>query len=783
MGNGVGKLSVCFSGRDGCRRHDINMLVSGPFDEGLGHSFCYVPPELSRVCSSKVYSEETTTFRTISGASMSANTSTPLSTACLDSSASVSSAFESSPSFAFIPLQPIPRNSVHSGPLSGSRVPNSGPIMERGFMSGPIERGFLSGPLDRGGYLFSGPLEQGSSVPSSAPFTRSFSHGGWSYSGPKSRPASLIPSLRKAISKTISRGHSSIVAPIKAVGSSKFQESWIAGRYEKNNENLTVGSVNLGSEGSLDNTDSVLSQNVQWAQGKAGEDRVHVVVSDEDGWVFVGIYDGFNGPDATDYLLSNLYPAVHKELKGLSGDDKFESTSATSAAIAVTATTTSEISNSPSEMDGSAHVLHHDCGVNSRFGRFSQWIEKENYPSISGEANFDSNLRRKRSGRSKNKYRGAARKWEENQRRWKCEWDRERLELDRRLKEQCNRKLCDEWKAVNHSDVLKALSQALRKTEEAYLDVADKMVSENPELALMGSCVLVMLLKGEDVYLINVGDSRAVLAQKAEPDLRLGKIDQDLERINEETFYDLQLTIDHSTSVEEEVRRIRNEHPDDIFAIVNDRVKGSLKVTRAFGAGFLKQPKWNNALLEMFRIDYIGTSPYINCMPSHFHHRLDPKDRFLILSSDGLYQYFTNEEAVSEVELFISSSPEGDPAQHLVEELLFRAAKKAGMDFYELLEIPQGDRRRFHLFSSVKRCGLPIDFHLGLDHWNMFYSLTCKPRNFSCAIPSSCIKSGLDTDVAIQTLSIRLRDSDRGECGRINSWEGERNGGWREEKP
>lgn len=91
------------------------------------------------------------------------------------------------------------------------------------------------------------------------------------------------------------------------------------------------------------------------------------------------------------------------------------------------------------------------------------------------------------------------------------------------------------------------------------------------------------------------------------------------------------------------------------------------------------QPKWNNALLEMFRIDYIGTSPYINCLPSVYHHQLGPRDRFLILSSDGLYQYFTNEEAVSEVELFISWSPEGDPAQHLVEELLFRAAKRAGI--------------------------------------------------------------------------------------------------------
>lgn len=80
----------------------------------------------------------------------------------------------------------------------------------------------------------------------------------------------------------------------------------------------------------------------------------------------------------------------------------------------------------------------------------------------------------------------------------------------------------------------------------------------------------------------------------------------------------------------------------------------------------------------MFRIDYVGTSPYITCNPFLYHHQLGPKDRFLILSSDGLYQYFTNEEAVAQVEMFIATNPEGDPAQHLVEEVIFRAAKKAG---------------------------------------------------------------------------------------------------------
>lgn len=56
---------------------------------------------------------------------------------------------------------------------------------------------------------------------------------------------------------------------------------------------------------------------VHWAQGKAGEDRVHVVYSEEHKMLFVGIYDGFNGPDAPDFLLANLYTEILLELNGI----------------------------------------------------------------------------------------------------------------------------------------------------------------------------------------------------------------------------------------------------------------------------------------------------------------------------------------------------------------------------------------------------------------------------------------------------------------------------------
>lgn len=621
MGNGIGKLSPCFAGDAGeisRRRYDVAVCLSDPLDEGLGHSFCYIPPDpLHKIQSldDPSAAQQTTAYRTISGASISANTSTALSTACT-ASIDKASAFESSNFFSSIPLQPIPRNSiatVKSGPILRYSGPMSGQI-ERGFLSGPIERNFISGPLEN---QYDQQLQR--------------------YK-PKSKKWDLVKNLKKVMSKSFWGFSKELRMNHDQEHQINEHNNHIPSSSSNSGNSSTMTSHNLSTDMSLiDENDDVGnesfgSQNVQWAQGKAGEDRVHVVISEEHGWVFVGIYDGFNGPDATDFLLSNLYPNVFKELKGLLWCDKADSCENTA--------------------------------------------DSDSFMSKS----LDS---------------------------------KERVELKRKLREKLSNLGPDgvagaNVAPVNHLGVLKALSEALRKTEGSYLEISDLMLMENPELAMMGSCVLVMVMKGDDVYLMNVGDSRAVLAQRDEDDCRVGRGKKDSEEAlygyeyeNVNHLTSSQLTMDHSTCVKEEVRRIRNARMDDPAAIINDRVKGSLKVTRAFGAGYLKNPKWNNALLEVFRVGYVGTSPYISCSPSLYHHRLDAKDRFLILSSDGLYQYFTNQEAVSEVETFMSTFPEGDPAQHLVEEVLFRAAKKAGMDFHELLDIPQGDRRRYHDDVSI----------------------------------------------------------------------------------
>ncbi|KAM7493972.1 hypothetical protein LguiB_028581 [Lonicera macranthoides] len=711
---GSGFSLPCFTPAAGNRsKPDVIFTAADSLDETLGHSFCYVRSSsrfLSPVHSDRFLSPSQslrfeqevnsrpaglpeTGFKTISGASVSANTSTPRTVLQLENiydfatdsdggdmmkaGTNGTKTFESTASFSSLPLQPVPRGGGDEGAAF--------------FMSGPIERGALSGPLD--GASFSAPLSATGIY------------------GKKKRKG--IIGIRK-----IQRSFSSRpwVVPVRSFVGRKD----VPADREDNVEESRNDSNN---------------NNVQWALGKAGEDRVHVVVSEEHGWLFVGIYDGFNGPDAPEFLMDNLYKAVYKELEGLFWD--CEEVPPHEDLLLPSENALVDSNSNQSNAESVKKVTFQPEEIQIRRRRLWEFLAEDNPEyglDLSGSERFAfsvddalsvSNAGSAVSRRSRSlllsKLKHGLIKHKESRKffPWRLGLEsKEKTELENRVEERTSRN--GRKKKVGPVDqelVLRAMSRALEVTELAYLDMTNKVLDQNPELALMGSCLLVVLMRDEDVYVMNVGDSRAIVAQYESQEVGcstkskgpgasgLDGIVEDstnagerLKMVENEVnpgvkLTALQLSTDHSTSIKEalsrlvfqlnyisgEVRRIKDEHPDDKHCIVNDRVKGRLKVTRAFGAGFLKQPKLNDALLEMFRNEYIGTTPYLSCSPSLRHHKLCPRDQLLVLSSDGLYQYLTNQEVVSHVESFIENFPEGDPAQHLIEELLLRAAKKAGM--------------------------------------------------------------------------------------------------------
>jgi len=75
----------------------------------------------------------------------------------------------------------------------------------------------------------------------------------------------------------------------------------------------------------------------------------------------------------------------------------------------------------------------------------------------------------------------------------------------------------------------------------------------------------------------------------------------------------------------------------------------------------------------------LSSPPYIRTQPSVNIHRVSEHDRFVVIGSDGLFDFFSNDEIVRIVDSFIFSNPSADPAKYILEQLLIRAAENAGM--------------------------------------------------------------------------------------------------------
>ncbi|PKI33922.1 hypothetical protein CRG98_045685 [Punica granatum] len=234
--------------------------------------------------------------------------------------------------------------------------------------------------------------------------------------------------------------------------------------------------------------------------------------------------------------------------------------------------------------------------------------------------------------------------------------------------------------------ILDSLHRALNQAENDFLHMVEQEMDDRPDLVSVGSCVLVVLLQGNNLYTLNLGDSRAILATYGESDDIKG----------EKELIAVQLTDSHTVDNEIEKARVLCEHPDDPKTIVMGRVKGKLKVTRAFGVGYLKKENLNDALMGILRIRDLKSPPYISTEPSLNVHKISKDDHFVVVASDGLFDFFSNLEVVMLVHSCILNDPSADPAKFLLEQLVARAAKNAGFSMEELMNIPAGRRRKYH---------------------------------------------------------------------------------------
>ncbi|GAB0100908.1 pyruvate dehydrogenase [Sergentomyia squamirostris] len=153
-------------------------------------------------------------------------------------------------------------------------------------------------------------------------------------------------------------------------------------------------------------------------------------------------------------------------------------------------------------------------------------------------------------------------------------------------------------------------------------------------VAMSGAVACVAHVDGCHLHVAGVGDCEAVLGS-----------------INESTgqWTARKLSTEHNSQNLSEVRRIIGEHPpsERDTAIRMDRLLGQLAPLRALGDF---RYKWPRETLHKVAGPHYGenvvpphyyTPPYLTAQPEVRYHRLEPRDRFLVLATDGLWDVLT----------------------------------------------------------------------------------------------------------------------------------------------
>lgn len=170
------------------------------------------------------------------------------------------------------------------------------------------------------------------------------------------------------------------------------------------------------------------------------------------------------------------------------------------------------------------------------------------------------------------------------------------------LKERFPEELRDRIQYENPSDLVSVIEETFEK-----IDKEIKMIDSDQ----WGSTACVAVIRMESahrvLYVANVGDTRALLSRNGVEE---------------------RLSIDHRLSEKSEYQRITKSGG----LIMNDRVGGTLILTRAFG-------------------DYALKDSGVIATPTIRKHFLRPFDRFVVIASDGLFDVMTDQEVIANCDI------------------------------------------------------------------------------------------------------------------------------------
>ncbi|XP_003396274.1 pyruvate dehydrogenase [acetyl-transferring]-phosphatase 1, mitochondrial [Bombus affinis] len=175
-------------------------------------------------------------------------------------------------------------------------------------------------------------------------------------------------------------------------------------------------------------------------------------------------------------------------------------------------------------------------------------------------------------------------------------------------------------------------------SNEALLNLGKSSAAITLDVATSGAVAAVAHIDGPHLHVTGVGDCQAVLGILSENNDWSAKL----------------MTVEHNTDNRAEVERILSEHPlnEKSTVIKLERLLGQLAPLRSLGDF---RYKWSKQILEKVVVPHFGetaippnyyTPPYLTAKPEVRYHRLTPRDKFLIIASDGLWDLMSPLQAV-----------------------------------------------------------------------------------------------------------------------------------------
>ncbi|CAB3407898.1 unnamed protein product [Caenorhabditis bovis] len=155
-------------------------------------------------------------------------------------------------------------------------------------------------------------------------------------------------------------------------------------------------------------------------------------------------------------------------------------------------------------------------------------------------------------------------------------------------------------------------------------------------IAASGSCTTLAHIRSRHLHVANLGDAAAVL----------GVVNSN------GSVTARQLSRAHCIDNADEVNRIRSAHPNSESQTVlrGGRLLGELFPLRAFGDVRYKWPlELQKVVLEPLGHPppmHLLTPPYLTASPEVYYHKLTPNDKFLVLATDGLWEWLDPDTVV-----------------------------------------------------------------------------------------------------------------------------------------